>query len=126
MAPKHPYKRQANEHKLLVELIELNVSQTKRSPHPVSLGECIRDDGQSHGCHHAQVREGKVDHKHVGGRPEPLDLKEDVADTAIAKEVDEPEEDIADAHNVVDERMLRRELSPVIINDLHGHLVNSI
>ena len=99
---------------------------TKGSPHPVSLGEGVDDDRQPHGGHHAQVRKGQVHHEHVRGCPQTLDLEEDVADASITEEVDQPEEEETDADNVIDQRMLRRELTPVLVYHLHGHLVHTI
>ena len=94
------------------------LEHTESSPHPVSLSECIDGDWKAHGGHHAEVREGQVHHEHVGRGPQVLHLQEDVADAAIAKEVDHPQEEEADANNVVDKRMLGWEGSPMFIDNL--------
>ena len=41
-------------------------SLTKMSPHPDSISEAIDDYTGTLGDHHAQVREGQVDNKHIG------------------------------------------------------------
>ena len=99
---------------------------TKSTPHPVSLSESINDDWETHGGHHAEIREGKINNKHVRGRPQILNLQEDVANTAIAKEVYQPQEEEADSNNMVNERMLWGEGTPMFINNLQGFFVNSI
>ena len=38
------------------------------SPHPVALGEPVDNHRQAHRCHHHQVRDGQVHHKHVAWR----------------------------------------------------------
>ena len=48
---------------------------TKRSPHPISLGEGVDYDGQPHGGHHTEVGECEVHHKHVGGSTQGFDLR---------------------------------------------------
>ena len=53
-------------------------------------------------------------------------LQENITHAPVPEEVDEPEEEEADADDVVDEGMLRRELAPVIVNDLHGILVDAV
>ena len=99
---------------------------TEGSPHPISLGEGVDDDWQPHGGHHAQVGEGKVHHEHVGRSAEGFDLQEDVADTPVAEEVDRPEEEEADANNMVDQRMLGGKFAPVLVNHLQRFFVDTI
>ena len=84
---------------------------TEGSPHPVSLGECVDDDGDPHGGHHAQVGEREVHHEHVGGGPQGFDLtniktvlqlwlvrrhnlEKYIDDATIAKNIDDPEEEV--------------------------------
>ena len=53
-------------------------------------------------------------------------LEEDVTDAPITEEIDKPEEEEAYPDYVIDERMLRWELAPVLVNNLQGLLINSI
>ena len=99
---------------------------TEGSPHPISLGKGVDDDWQPHGGHHAQVGEGKVHHEHVGRSSKGFDLEKNVANTPVTKEVDGPEEEEADANNMVDQRMLGRKLAPVFVNNLQGFFVHTI
>ena len=54
------------------------------------------------------------------------DLEEDVTDAPVTEEIDKPEEEEAYPDYVIDERMLRWELAPVLVNNLQGLLINSI
>ena len=53
-------------------------------------------------------------------------LQENITHAPVPEEVDEPEEEEADADDVVDEGMLRRELAPVLVNHLHRLLVDAV
>ena len=95
---------------------------SKSSPSPVPLHEDIDGHNRSHGGHHDQVGEGQVDHEHVGGCSEGLDLQEDEDDAAISKEGDDPQEEEQDAEEVGDQRVGRGKAGPVGVNDLHNIL----
>ena len=53
-------------------------------------------------------------------------LEEDVTDAPVTEEIDKPKEEEAYPDYVIDERMLRWELAPVLVNNLQGLLINSI
>ena len=53
-------------------------------------------------------------------------LQEDVDDASISENVDDPEEEIGDPNKVVDQWMLRRELSPVLVSDLQYFAIDPI
>ena len=53
-------------------------------------------------------------------------LQENITHAPVPEEVDEPEEEEADADDVVDEGMLGRELAPVLVNHLHRLLVDAV
>ena len=55
-----------------------------------------------------------------------VDLEEDVTDTPVTKEIDSPEKEEADADDVIDQRMLRGELAPVLIYHLQSLLVHPV
>ena len=54
------------------------------------LDEGIDCDGESHGAHHDAVRDGQVDHKHVGRGPQAFGLEEDIDDQTVTDKVDTP------------------------------------
>ena len=74
MPPRQPYSRHAAALSGHVSRVTMLSQPTEGSPHPVSLGECVDDDGDPHGGHHAQVGEREVHHEHVGGGPQTFHL----------------------------------------------------
>ena len=54
--------------------------------------------------------------------PEALDLEEDIDDAAVSDERHDPEEEEDDAEEVGDQRVHRRELAPVRVDDCHDVL----
>ena len=56
-------------------LITIHNVVTKSSPHPVSLSEGIYDNRKTHGGHHAEIRKGKIDNKHIWWGSQIFNLK---------------------------------------------------
>ena len=74
MPPRQPYSRHAAARSVTYHVSQCCDEPTEGSPHPVSLGEGVDDDGDPHGGHHAQVGEREVHHEHVGGGPQTFHL----------------------------------------------------
>ena len=53
-------------------------------------------------------------------------LHENVDDGSISENIYYPEEEVGDANEVVDERVLRRELFPVLVNNVQKVVINPV